>query len=176
MVLPPVKMFDASEPPASAPAGYRVVAGYIGGDTPHVWTEAEWRRFGRLHKLPIWVRSNPREVNAEADAFGALQRLYELRAPRGITVAIDLETAVDAPYVRKFHSVMRWAGFHVWVYGSASTVFGNPAVDGYWVADWAGKGPFMYPHRMVKATQYANGPNYDSSLVKHWQYDWRLWR
>lgn len=54
--------------------------------------------------------------------------------------------------------------------------FGNPAVDGYRVADWAGKGPFMYPHRMAKATQYANGPNYDSSLVKHWQYDWRLWR
>jgi len=175
MVLPPVKMFDASVPPASAPAGYRAVAGYIGGDTPHVWTEAEWRRFEQLHKLPIWVRSNPTQVDAEADAFGALQRLYQLRVPRGITVAIDLETAVDSGYVRRFHSVMRWAGFYAWVYGSASTVFGNPSADGYWVADYAGKGPFLYPHRFVKATQYDNGPNYDSSLVKHWQYDWRLW-
>ncbi len=129
MVLPPVKMFDASVPPASAPAGYRAVAGYIGGDTPHVWTKAEWRRFDQLPKLPIWVR----------------------------------------------HSVMRWAGFYAWVYGSASTVFGNPSADGYWVADYAGIGPFLYPHRFVKATQYDNGPNYDSSLVKHWQYDWRLW-
>jgi hypothetical protein len=50
MVLPPVKMFDASTPPASAPPGYRAVAGYIGGDTPHVWTGAEWRRFGKLRK------------------------------------------------------------------------------------------------------------------------------
>jgi hypothetical protein len=176
MVLPPVKMFDASQPPASAPPGYRAVAGYIGGDTPHVWTEAEWRRFGTLHKLPIWVRSDPESVDAEADAFGALERLYELRVPRGITVVMDLETAVDTGYVHKFHSVMRWAGFYAWVYGSASTVFKNPAADGYWVADWAGIGPFMYRHHMVKATQYTNGTQYDSSLVKHWQYDWRLWK
>ncbi len=176
MVLPPVKMFDASQPPASAPPGYSAVAGYIGGDTPHVWTESEWQRFEKLHKLPIWVRSDPASVNAEADAFGALQRLYELRVPRGITVVMDLETAVDGAYVHKFHSVMNWAGFYAWVYGSAATVFNNPAADGYWVADWAGKGPFMYQHRMVKATQYATGAGYDSSLVLHWQYDWRLWK
>jgi hypothetical protein len=96
MVLPPVKMFDASTPPASAPPGYRAVAGYIGGDTPHVWTDAEWRRFGKLRKLPIWVRSNPTQVDAEADAFAALERLFELNIPRGTTVAVDLETAVDA--------------------------------------------------------------------------------
>lgn len=176
MVLPPVKMFDASVPPTSAPGGYRAVAGYIGGDTPHVWTEAEWKRFGRLHKLPIWVRSDPADVDPETDAFGALQRLYQLRVPRGITVVIDLETAVNVSYVRRFHSVLRWAGFYVWVYGSASTVFGNPVAEGYWVSDYAGKGPFMYPHRYVKATQYDNGPHYDSSLVKRWQYDWRLWK
>ena len=135
MVLPPVKMFDASVPPASAPGGYRAVAGYIGGNTPHVWTEAEWKRFGKLHKLPIWVRSDPANVDAEDDAFGALKRLYELRVPRGITVVMDLEAAVDACYVHKFQSVMRWAGFYAWVYGSVSTVFKNPPADGYWVAD-----------------------------------------
>jgi len=176
MVLPPVKMFDASTPPESAPPGYRAVAGYIGGDTPHVWTEGEWRRFRKLRKLPIWVRSNPAQVHAEPDAFAALQRLFELHVPRGTTVALDLETAVDAGYVRTFHRVMRWAGFYAWVYGSASTVFKNPPADGYWVADYAGKGPFLYPHKMVKATQYADGPHYDSSLVKYWQYYWRLWK
>ena len=176
MVLPPVKMFDASTPPASAPGGYRAVAGYIGGDTPHVWTDAEWKRFHALRKLPIWVRSDPTAVDAKTDAFAALEGLYALRVPRGITVALDLETAVDGAYVNVFHSVMRWAGFYVWVYGSASTVFGNPAADGYWVADYAGKGPFMYDHQMVKGTQYANGSHYDSSLVKYWQYYWRLWK
>jgi hypothetical protein len=89
---------------------------------------------------------------------------------------MDLETAADAGYVHKFHSVMRWAGFYAWVYGSVSTVFKNPAADGYWVADWAGIGPFMYRHQMVKATQYTNGTQYGSSLVKRWQYDWRLWK
>ena len=176
MVLRPRKMFDASQPPASAPPGYSAVAGYIGGDTPHVWTGAEWRRFGKLRKLPIWVRSNPSQVNAEGDAFGALERLFELRVPRGTTVAVDLETSVDGDYVRTFRRVMRWAGFYAWVYGSASTVFRNPPADGYWVADYAGRGPFMYRHKMVKATQYANGQHYDSSLVKFWQYYWRLWK
>jgi hypothetical protein len=176
MVLPPVKMFDASIPPATAPPGYRAVAGYIGGDTPHVWTEREWRRFGKLRKLPIWVRSDPTAVSAEADAFAALEPLYNLKVPRGITVALDLETSVDAGYVRTFHGVMRWAGFYVWVYGSASTVFRNPAADGYWVADYAGKGPFMYSHRFVKATQYQPGQHYDSSLVKYWPYYWRMWK
>ena len=176
MVLPPVKMFDASTPPSSAPPGYRAVAGYLGGDTPHIWTDAEWKRFGSLRKLPIWVRSDPGAVNAEADAFAALEGLYGLRVSRGTTIALDLETAVDSGYVNTFHGVMRWAGFYVWVYGSASTVFGNPEADGYWVADYAGRGPFMYPHKMVKATQYVNGTNYDSSLVKFWQYYWRLWK
>jgi hypothetical protein len=44
------------------------------------------------------------------------------------------------------------------------------------VTDYAGKGPFMYQHKMVKATQYENGTHYDSSLVKHWQYSMRLWK
>ena len=34
----------------------------------------------------------------------------------------------------------------------------------------------MYDHHMVKGTQYASGANYDSSLVKYWQYYWRLWK
>lgn len=33
------KMFDAAYPPATAPAGCSIAAGYIGGNTPHVWTE-----------------------------------------------------------------------------------------------------------------------------------------
>src|SRR6266700_5256935 len=126
MVLPPVKMFDASTPPASAPHGYRAVAGYIGGDTPHVWTDAEWRRFGRLRKLPIWVRSNPAAVKAETDAFGALERLFELHVPRGVTVALDLETAVNGDYVRTFHRVMKRAGVFDWVYWWATTGSRDP--------------------------------------------------
>src|SRR5258706_15218366 len=88
MVLPPVKMFDASVPPASAPAGYRAVAGYIGGDTPHVWTKAEWRRFDQLPQLPIWGRSNPTQADAEAHPFRAPRRPSPPRVPPRIPAGI----------------------------------------------------------------------------------------
>jgi hypothetical protein len=65
---------------------------------------------------------------------------------------------------------MHWAGYWVWVYGSASTVFANPPLDGYWVADYVASGqPFMYDHLHVKSTQYTNnlrtGGKYDSSTL-----------
>ena len=44
-------MWDASTPPASVPGGpWDAAAGYIGGDTPHIWTVAEWRHLGGLAK------------------------------------------------------------------------------------------------------------------------------
>jgi hypothetical protein len=159
-----LKMFDASTPPGSAPAGFDIAAGYIGGDTPHVWTATEWNRYRHLLKLPIYVRSNP-GTSGQADAFQALERLYELSVPTDMRVALDLETRIAPEYVHDFNSVMAWAGYRLWIYGSASTVFQNPACNGYWVADYAGKGPFMYPHAMVRATQWTDGPVIDQSLV-----------
>ena len=96
MVLPPVKMFDASTPPSSAPPGYHAVAGYIGGDTPHVWTDAEWKRFGRLRKLPIWVRSDPAAVNAEADPFSLFIRLASIEI---IAEAVSVEFLASKAFV-----------------------------------------------------------------------------
>jgi hypothetical protein len=172
-----VKMFDAAFPPKVAPAGYSVAAGYIGGDTPHVWTAAEWARFPKLHKLPIFTRSDPGKANAANDAFTALRQLYNIGAPRGIAVALDLEEAVDAGYVDAFQRAMNWAYYFVWCYGSASTVFRNPPANGYWVADYkAGRAPYMYNHANVRATQYTDGTAYDSSLVAPWQYAYRLWK
>ena len=129
-----VKMFDAAYPPgeASEVADYQVCAGYIGGDTPHVWTRAEWERFSRMHKLPIFTRSDPGSANAAGDAFAALRQLHAIGASAGIPFALDFETQVNAGYVDAFYDVVRWAGFLLWVYGSASTVFGNPACNGYW--------------------------------------------
>jgi hypothetical protein len=161
-----LNMFDASTPPATAPADFEAAAGYIGGDTPHVWTSAEWDRFRHLYKLPVYVRSND-GTDPVTDAFAALEQLYRLGVPmgKGLRVALDLETRVAPAYVDGFHAVLAWAGYRVWVYGSASTLFGNPACEGYWVADYAGKGPFMYSHSLVRATQWTAGKEYDSSLV-----------
>jgi hypothetical protein len=170
-----IKMFDAATPPAKAPDGYQVAAGYIGGDTPHVWTRAEWGRFSHLRRLPIFTRSSPAGHSGTADAFAAIAQLYAIGAPRGIPVAWDMESAVAESYLNEVDAVMSWAGFLVWVYGQASTVFRNPECHGFWPADWTGA-PFLSSHEGTRATQYASGPDWDSSLVKEWQYNFRLWK
>jgi hypothetical protein len=167
-------MFDASRPPAEMPAGYDIAAGYIGGDTPHVWTLTEWGRFSGHYKLPIYVASNDGR-DADADAFEALRHLYALGVPLDTRIALDLETRIAPVYVSRFNAVMAFFGYRVWVYGSASTVFRNPVCRAYWVADYAGKGPFMYDHAGVMATQWTNGVHYDSSLVKAFKPE-RFWK
>ena len=155
-----------------------VVAGYLNsrldGDPAHPWSRSDWQMFVHNRKLPIFVQSHPVTAMAETDAFAVLRALYELGVPHSVRTALDLETAVDAEYVRRYGQVMHWGGYHVWVYGSASTLFGNPPLDGYWVADYAGIGPFMYSHPDVRATQYSDnlpGGRYDSSTIHPWVYD-----
>lgn len=167
-------MFDASTPPESAPIGYKAVAGYIGGDTPHVWSRAEWKRFSNLRKLPIFVRSNL-GANGQDDAVMALQRLYQIGCPPGSRVAWDMETSVQVDYLLDVFKVMRFFGYYVWVYGSASTVFSNPVCNGYWVADFKDGSPFMYPIRSARATQYKPGQVFDSSTIRAWQLR-HLWK
>jgi hypothetical protein len=172
-----ILMFDAAAPPADAAevSKYQVAAGYIGGDTPHVWTKAEWDRFAHMRRLPIFTRSDPAGHSGTADAFAALGQLYAIGAPKGIPVAWDMEAAVAEAYLNEVDAVMTWAGFLVWVYGEESTVFGNPECHGYWAAKWTGD-PFMANHSSIRATQYEEGLGWDSSLVKEWQYDFRLWK
>jgi hypothetical protein len=154
------------------------VGGYYGGPRAlNMWTVADWARFGGRKKLPIWVAG----MNGTQEGQQAAQSLLWLGkqpgmkpVPRGAWTALDMETRVDKTYVQAFGWELAQAGgWKVWVYGSASTVFGNPPLDGYWVADYAGVGPFMWAPQPgnespgeVRATQYAPGPAYDSSTVK----------
>lgn len=144
------------------------VAGYYGGPGAfRVWPHADWERFARHKKLPIWVAAQG-DKNGSIDGKNAVAALHELGVPKHVWTVLDMETMVDKTYVEHFGQALDGAGYKVWVYGSAATVFANPALDGYWVADYAGKGPFMYSHpdAEVRATQYASGQAYDSSTVK----------
>ncbi|MGH9436820.1 MAG: hypothetical protein ACRD22_02755 [Terriglobia bacterium] len=172
----PQQGFDASNPPVSVPSGKSWVAGYIGGDTPHVWTSGEWSRFRRIAKLPVYVCSDPGQANPTNDAFAALRSLYDLGVPKGKTLALDLETAVSPSYVKRFYRVIRWGGYWLWIYGSADFVFANPVCSGYWVADFNGVSNRLYPHKGVVASQYASGSVYDSDVTTWWQRTHRLWR
>lgn len=125
--------YDASVPPANPPATDVVVI-YIGGDTPHVWTPAEIAAQHAPFGLPAWVRSNPEQASAAADAAAAVIALHSMGCPPGSSVMLDLETAVDPPYVSAFGAAMHQVGYRVLPYGSRSTIFQNPALDGYFTA------------------------------------------
>ena len=118
------------------------------------------------YRLPIWVAGN----DGAAEGQAALKALHDLNVTDGSYTALDMESRVDKHYVRAFSDILT-PHYRVMIYGSASTVFGNPDINGYWVADYAAIGPFMYNHPATRMTQYASGPKYDSSLVKKWIVD-----
>jgi hypothetical protein len=158
------RMYDAAFPPSSPPA-WEAVAGYIGGNTPHVWTGAEWRSQPARWRLPIFTRSHGGDPSA--DAHTAVSWLTTHHVPKGACVALDYETRVDAGYLRAFDAAVVRAGWKVMVYGSKSYVLSNPKPSGgYWVADWTGS-PFLYPGSA--ATQWASdamlGRPWDANLV-----------
>jgi hypothetical protein len=155
------RMYDAAYPPPSPPK-WEAVAAYIGGNTPHVWTIAEWNAQPARWRLPIYVRSNPGSHSPHADAALAVAWLVLHNVPRGSAVALDLETAVNGPYVRAFDADLKAAGYVTLAYGSLSTIFRNPKTSGgYWVAHYTGS-DHMEPGSV--ATQWAD----DKQLKKPW--------
>jgi hypothetical protein len=166
---PWVRMWDASNPTFVYPTWLRIVAGYIGGDTPHVWTAGQWIAAGRRKKLPIFVANINGPRDGFTDGFIILQRLYTLGVPKGTPVVLDMETVIDPAYVLAVYNIVHWAGYLLWVYGTNGDVQGNPPCDGYWVATLDNI-QRMVAGPMVRATQWADhGPN-DTSIVKTWQY------
>ena len=154
------------------PSWAGAVGGYYGGpDAFNVWAPGDWTRFHRNRKQPIWVGG----TDGPGEGEQAIKALRDLGVPKRVYTVIDMEGRVDKLYVEHFGQALQAAGYKVWVYGQASTVFGNPRLNGYWVADWAGRGPFMYDHRHVRATQYAKGQDYDSSTVRDWTFNSGPW-
>ena len=157
--------YDASSPP---PDPHLDVCGfYIGGDTPHVWTDAEIAGQSARWRLPIYVCDNPARRDPVSDAGDAVGWMRAHHVPAGCALALDYEMAKDATYLEQFDSVVRAAGWTVLLYGSQSTVEQNPRPSaGYWTASWT-----QAPHLDSGAamTQYASdaqlGRPYDLSVV-----------
>jgi hypothetical protein len=165
-------MADSSDPLAvgldSMPSGFSIIAGYIGGDTPHVWTRVDWGHFNGYCKLPIWTASGASGTAADggAVAWEAVQALWTVadgdEKSMHVPIAVDLEQAVAPDWVAGFGSVCHYLGHPVWPYGSLSTILQNPACDGRWIADWDGQEQLI---DNAIAVQYASGSQYDSSIV-----------
>lgn len=155
-------MADESDPRNYAlPNGTEVVAGYIGGDTPHIWTDAQWDGFKVPYRLPIFVRS----VGGVAifDANETTNWLESHKVPKGSLVALDFETRVDPTYVNEYDKAVVEKGYKVLLYGSLSTIVQNPMTSGgRWIADWNGQANLM-PGSV--AHQYVSENEYDLSEI-----------
>jgi peptidoglycan hydrolase-like protein with peptidoglycan-binding domain len=156
--------YDAAWPPDPPPVTDGVVI-YIGGDTPHVWTPEEIAQQPARYRLPIFVRSNPRGIAGVAsDVNAALRGLADIKAPRGILVAWDMETAADKTYITGIYTGMAAHGYRVIVYGSQSSVMGNDVPDDlYWGADWTGT---AHLHKGDAVTQWVSFAGFDLDLAE----------
>lgn len=154
--------YDAAYPPPDPHLD--VCAFYIGGNTPHVWTDAEIAGQSARYRLPIFTANNqPRDAGADANAIITWLRAHGV--PAGAHVALDMETTVASGYCSIVASTLQSAGgWGILVYGSLGSVTGNPGP--YWTADWT-----RFPHITpgAYATQYASdvqlGKPYDLSEV-----------
>jgi peptidoglycan hydrolase-like protein with peptidoglycan-binding domain len=156
--------YDSAYPPANPPAGMDGVGGYIGGDTPHVWSLADWNSQKVRYRLPIFVRSNPGGASANVDVGAALTQLRAIGAPKGILVAWDMETAADAAYIKAVYNLMTADGYTLIVYGSQSSVFGNENPNGlYWGADWTSV-PGLQAGNAI--TQWVSFNSYDEDTAE----------
>ena len=155
-------MFDAAYPPA-APPPCEAVAFYIGGNTPHVWTDRELGAMPQRWRLPIFTRSDPGSADSHADASHAIAWLQAHNVPKGSAVAWDLETSIAPGYIHAVDALVSEAGYSLVIYGSLSSIMSNPRPSaGYWTAHWdeAGK---LEP-ASAAATQYTS----DGQLGKPW--------
>lgn len=157
-----LEAFDAEHCPDPLPAGYRACLVYAGGSSAaHAWDDAELARVAHLPRLPCWVPTPGHEGPLEAaDQFLAWLRAHGVPTQaeaggRPVHVMWDMETGKepDAQWLNRAADQLASAGYWNVVYGSTSTLFGQPARDGYIVANPTGQ-PHMFPHPQVKGTQY----------------------
>ena len=166
-------MYDASEPPPQPPH-WHAAAGYIGGDTPHVWTLAEWKAQPAPLLLPIFTASNRLDNACAAgeDAWEILNELAGLGVPRGCTVVVDTETTLYTAYLRALDRFVHDGGYPLMNYGSLSFVIRNPLTSGgRWAADWTGlvqTGLVLDGVDGIRAIQIAS-----SAMTGH-PWDWSL--
>lgn len=165
--------FDAAHCPDPVPSGYKWAMVYAGGSSAtHAWDEAELHRVNQLPRLPVWVPTPGRDDPLKAaDAFLAWLTAHHVppisAAPhRPVHVMWDMETGKepDAAWLNKAADRVAAHGYWNLVYGSISTLFGQPARSGYIVANPTNQ-PHMYPHAGARGTQWAEDVKVPGGLI-----------
>lgn len=158
-------------PPGQQPPADCVLI-YGPGDTPHTWTPGDINEQSARYRMPGFVRSNPQGASYVQDCNAFVAWLKAIGAPRGITVFLDLETAVAAGYVSAFGYIMNLEGYNVCPYGSIGYIWQNPPLDGLFVSHPDGSPHLCTPARCgnglntnARITQYQFDGSYDMSLI-----------
>lgn len=142
--------FDVSDP-AGPIAGFDICCFYIGGDTPHVWTRQQLVEQPARWRLPIWVTDHAADGEKQGQLCTAA--LDAIGCPRGVAVALDVETLRDPAMVNAFADIIHAHKRLTVPYGSPATLFYNPPRSGYWVANPTNQ-PHMYEHPHTVGTQW----------------------
>jgi hypothetical protein len=165
-----VRMFDAAFPPPSPYPGCGAVAGYIGGNTPHVWSATEWNHAsdgGRLHQLPIWVgfgETDPVGHAKKAAAAAASLGWAAHHSPAWRAIVADVENVAETAWLEAFGTQLRAEGFLCWPYMSASVLSSDPPGYSVWLAKWDGADNVPPLHNVI-AHQYAHDLSYQGTRV-----------
>ncbi|HET6909071.1 MAG TPA: hypothetical protein VFH54_07020 [Mycobacteriales bacterium] len=154
------------------PAGVGAVAGYVGGDTPHVWTPAEIAAVKATGRQwwGIWTAPSTGEVltsrqgsNDGADMASALNRIGY---PKTLPVFYDIEQGTwNASPAGARAAISAWkTALHA--AGWASAYAYVPLAAGFdWIADWTGRAPETLPTGVIGQQWAGNqdGDTYDLS-------------
>lgn len=165
MTVETLGMWDASNLPDPQPTT-PVAAFYAGGDTPHVYTDAQIAAIRARWGLVIWTGyDHTRDGAAEAAVFVAW--LHAHKWTPGTLVAVDTEELIIPDFLAAFNAAITTAGWLLLHYESKNAIPGNPPTSGgKWAADWTGI-PHLRPGDT--ATQYVPdqwlGAPYDLSLI-----------
>jgi hypothetical protein len=167
-------MYDAAFPPAAPYPGCGAVAGYIGGNTPHVWTLNEWNLAssgGQLPQLPIWVgyeETDPVGHAKEAAAAATGLGWAPFHGPKdGSTwraIVADVEDVAETAWLTAFGTALRAEGYLCWPYMSADVLSSDPPGYQVWLARWDGQASVPAIHNVV-AHQFAHDLPWRSTTV-----------
>ncbi len=164
------KAFDAENCPNPVPAGFDACMVYAGGSSAaHAWSEQELALVAHMPRLPVWVPTPGSDNPATAAAdFAAWLKAHNVpainRKGEHLRVMWDMETGKepDPQWLNQAADhLLKLAGVRNLVYGSVSTLFGQPQRAGYVVANFpqppAVGQPHLYQRPGVVATQYSAG-------------------
>jgi len=165
---------DSSQPPdqitlrSLATLNVSIVAGYIGGATPHVWTRDEWLnvRDSGLTPQAIYVAPNDHSGHADGTEHGnrALDGMHTAGLSSLVWLDLEANFVLDQEWIQGFYDAVSAGQADVGHYGTVSTLaLASDARFVSWLALYGPYGNIALPLDAV-GWQYQAGARFDWSV------------